>query len=156
MPSRRCSWMPSKPAAPRCVIIARRMDRSAISSTISKSTTARGNLAPLAKAKSNGSCSLAARPSIAHRAKGRSGYAEPWGLMMRKLGLIVLALGVTLTGAAFAEYPDRPIRFIVPQAAGSATDTVARILAAELSKELGQQLFVEHGHCGAMAVRLGH
>ena len=57
--------------------------------------------------------------------------------MMRKLGLIALALGVTLTGAAAAEYPDRPIRFIVPQAAGSATDTVARILAAELSKELG-------------------
>ena len=37
-----------------------------------------------------------------------------------------------LPTAARAEYPDKPIRLIVPQAAGSATDTVARILAAEL------------------------
>ncbi|MGA7039846.1 MAG: tripartite tricarboxylate transporter substrate binding protein, partial [Pseudolabrys sp.] len=61
---------------------------------------------------------------------------------MRKPGLIALALAATLTVAGATEYPDHPIRFIVPQAAGSATDTVARILAAELSKELGQQLIV--------------
>ena len=36
-----------------------------------------------------------------------------------------------------AAYPDKPIRLIVPQAAGSATDTVARILAAELGPQLG-------------------
>lgn len=74
--------------------------------------------------------------------------------MMRTLGLIVLALGVTLTGAAAAEYPDRPIRFIVPQAPGSATDTVARILAAELSKELGQQLIVDNRPGGALTIGL--
>jgi tripartite-type tricarboxylate transporter receptor subunit TctC len=43
---------------------------------------------------------------------------------------------------AFAEYPDHPIRLIVPQAAGSATDTVARILAAELGPQLGQNVIV--------------
>ena len=73
---------------------------------------------------------------------------------MRKLGLIVLALAVTLTGAGAAEYPDHPIRFIVPQAAGSATDTVARILAAELSKDLGQQLIVDNRPGGALTIGL--
>src|SRR5262245_52232806 len=74
--------------------------------------------------------------------------------MMRKLDLIALALAVTLTGAGAGEYPDHPIRFIVPQAAGSATDTVARILAAELSKELGQQLIVDNRPGGALTIGL--
>ena len=41
------------------------------------------------------------------------------------LGCTVLALPV----AALAEYPDKPIRLIVPQAPGSATDVVGRVLA---------------------------
>lgn len=45
----------------------------------------------------------------------------------------------TLTPAA-AQYPERTIRMIVPFAAGSATDTSARLYAAELSKQLGQQV----------------
>ncbi|MGA7211703.1 MAG: tripartite tricarboxylate transporter substrate-binding protein, partial [Pseudolabrys sp.] len=73
---------------------------------------------------------------------------------MRKPGLIALALAATLTVAGATEYPDHPIRFIVPQAAGSATDTVARILAAELSKELGQQLIVDNRPGGALTIGL--
>src|SRR5213080_249 len=57
------------------------------------------------------------------------------------------------TGAA-AQYPERPIRFVVPQAAGSATDTVARILAAELSKEFGQQVIVDDRPGGALTIGL--
>jgi tripartite-type tricarboxylate transporter receptor subunit TctC len=49
---------------------------------------------------------------------------------MRRLCFLLMLLAVALPSGARAEYPDRPIRFIVPQAAGSATDTVARILAA--------------------------
>ena len=48
-----------------------------------------------------------------------------------------------LAAPAFAEYPDHPIRLIVPQAAGSATDTVARILAAEMAPILGGTIIVE-------------
>ena len=62
--------------------------------------------------------------------------------MSQKHGLIVSSLLVAgsvlaLPPAARADYPDKPIRLIVPQAAGSATDTVARILAAELGPQLG-------------------
>jgi tripartite-type tricarboxylate transporter receptor subunit TctC len=73
---------------------------------------------------------------------------------MRILCLLVFTLAAALNGTAAAEYPDHPIRFIVPQAAGSATDTVARILAAELSKELGQQVVVDDRPGGALTIGL--
>jgi tripartite-type tricarboxylate transporter receptor subunit TctC len=73
---------------------------------------------------------------------------------MRKAVLIVLMLTATLAAVQAADYPDHPIRFIVPQAAGSATDTVARILAAELSKELGQQVIVDDRPGGALTIGL--
>src|SRR5471030_2177085 len=73
---------------------------------------------------------------------------------MRKLGLVLFVL-VSMAGpASGAEYPDHPIRFIVPQAAGSATDTVARILGAELSKELGQAIIVDDRPGGALTIGL--
>jgi tripartite-type tricarboxylate transporter receptor subunit TctC len=51
-----------------------------------------------------------------------------------------------------ANYPDKPIRLIVPQAPGSATDTVARILGAELGAQLGQQVIVENKPGGALTI----
>ncbi len=59
---------------------------------------------------------------------------------------------LVIATVARAEYPDRPIRLIVPQAAGSATDTVARILAAELGPQLGQQIIVEDRPGGALTI----
>ncbi len=73
---------------------------------------------------------------------------------MRCLRLILLLLAVAAPSVARAEYPDRPIRFIVPQAAGSATDTVARILATEMSRELGGVQIVVDDRPGA-ALTLG-
>jgi len=76
---------------------------------------------------------------------------------MRSLGLIpYLLAGVIATGAtgAATEYPDRPVRLIVPQAPGSATDTVARILGAELAKELGVQIIVDNRPGGALTIGL--
>src|SRR6185312_10555935 len=56
--------------------------------------------------------------------------------------------------AARAEYPDKPIRMIVPQAPGSATDTVARILAAELGPQLGQTIVIENKPGAAFTIGL--
>src|SRR6202008_5125456 len=40
-------------------------------------------------------------------------------------------------------YPSRPVNIIVGQAAGSASDIFARIIAQFLSEKLGQQFFIE-------------
>ncbi len=62
---------------------------------------------------------------------------------MRMHALPLLA-GLLGAGVACADYPDRPIRLIVPQAPGSASDTVARIVAAELAQQLKQQIVVDN------------
>src|SRR4051794_5553526 len=56
-----------------------------------------------------------------------------------------------LCGLAQADYPDKPIRFIVPSAAGGSPDVLMRILTAELSRRLGVQ-FVVINKPGANAV----
>jgi tripartite-type tricarboxylate transporter receptor subunit TctC len=56
--------------------------------------------------------------------------------------------------ASAADYPDHPIRFIVPQAAGSATDNVARILASVIGPELGQPVIVDDRPGGALTLGL--
>lgn len=46
--------------------------------------------------------------------------------------------------AAAADFPQRPIRLVVPYSAGGSTDTVARVTAARLSERLGQQIVVDN------------
>jgi tripartite-type tricarboxylate transporter receptor subunit TctC len=58
------------------------------------------------------------------------------------------------TDAALAEYPDHPIRMIVPQAAGSATDTITRVLGSALSDELHQQIVIDDRPGGALTLGL--
>jgi tripartite-type tricarboxylate transporter receptor subunit TctC len=73
---------------------------------------------------------------------------------MRKLGLVPFLLACTVIASLAADYPDHPIRLIVPQAAGSATDTTARILGAELGQELGQQIIIDDRPGGALTIGL--
>ena len=64
----------------------------------------------------------------------------------RMLGALAGAMALAASGAAAqapADYPSRPIRIIVPQAAGSGVDLQARVLAAKLSELFGQQVVVE-------------
>src|SRR6478672_12989596 len=70
---------------------------------------------------------------------------------MRLFGALLL---LALATPAAAEFPEKPVRLIVPQAPGSATDTVARILGAELAKELGQQIIVDNRAGGALTIGL--
>lgn len=51
---------------------------------------------------------------------------------------------VMAAGNAMAAYPERPITFVVPFGAGSGTDKLARVLAEEVSRQLGQTVVVEN------------
>lgn len=64
----------------------------------------------------------------------------------------VVTLGVATP--AMADYPDRPITFIVPWGAGGGTDAVGRILASLLEKDLGQPVNVVNRTGGSGVV--GH
>jgi len=56
------------------------------------------------------------------------------------LGLVFLSLSF----AAQAQYPNKPVRVVVPFPAGSSTDIVTRVLAASVSQAVGQQLVVDN------------
>src|SRR5881398_20525 len=55
-----------------------------------------------------------------------------------------LAVLTLLPGRAAAEWPDKPVRVIVPYSAGGANDLLGRVFAKQLSKAFGQQFFVEN------------
>src|SRR5258708_1332895 len=76
---------------------------------------------------------------------------------MRCAFLSLLAALILAPDAAGAQsWPSRPVRMIVPQAAGGTPDIVARVISGRLSQELGQQVLVENragdGTLGAQAV----
>ena len=52
---------------------------------------------------------------------------------------------------AAKDYPDRPIRMLVPNAPGSSVDTLSRIAGAKLSDVLGQQIVIDN-RAGAAGV----
>jgi tripartite-type tricarboxylate transporter receptor subunit TctC len=54
------------------------------------------------------------------------------------VSVAVAALGFGGIGAAHAEYPDRPIKMIVPFPPGGPIDTMARLMAQELTNSVGQ------------------
>ena len=64
--------------------------------------------------------------------------------MFRPFALSSLVAVAAVSGAAQAQYPNRPITMIVPYAAGGPTDTVARVMGVAMAKPLGQTLIVEN------------
>ena len=68
------------------------------------------------------------------------------------LGVVLFAL----ISSAHAQYPNRPIRLIAAQSAGSSLDTIVRIVTPKLSDVLGQQVVVDNrgGAGGTIGVEL--
>jgi tripartite-type tricarboxylate transporter receptor subunit TctC len=90
---------------------------------------------------------------------GREEEAMPSRTSMGRRALLSASLGA-LAGRAVAQqdYPNRPLRLVVPFAPGGLTDIPARLLAAHMSRTLGQAVAVENrpgaaGTIGAELVR---
>jgi len=62
--------------------------------------------------------------------------------MMRRF--LALALLLTFVSPAAADYPDHPVRLIIPFPPGGSNDVVGRLVAKQLSVKLGQQVFVDN------------
>ncbi|MFN5880961.1 MAG: Bug family tripartite tricarboxylate transporter substrate binding protein, partial [Burkholderiales bacterium] len=86
---------------------------------------------------------------------------RPFDLPARRLALLgalaaALTLAQPLTASAQA-WPSKPIKAIVPFAAGSATDQIGRAFAGKMSESIGQPIVIENrpgvnGMLGADAV----
>lgn len=62
----------------------------------------------------------------------------------------VAMLSVATAGLAFAQpYPSKPVRWVVAYAAGGGSDVLARTVASQLSKQLGQQIVIDNRPGGA-------
>jgi tripartite-type tricarboxylate transporter receptor subunit TctC len=62
---------------------------------------------------------------------------------LKSLGL-ALAFGLSGGSASAQGWPDKPVHIVVPLTAGSATDVMARTVAAQLSDQLGQPFIVDN------------
>jgi len=82
------------------------------------------------------------------------------GSAMQQMRVALVALAALLpsgTAPAQETYPDRPVRVVVPYPAGGGTDTLARLLTDQLSRQWGQPIIVENvggaaGNIGAAEV----
>ena len=71
--------------------------------------------------------------------------------------LLALVAALPAAHAQTGKWPDKPVRTIVPMAAGGNGDTIARLIAARLSEEFGQQFIIDNrpgagGSVGALIV----
>src|SRR5258708_13716238 len=65
---------------------------------------------------------------------------------MRKILCLLMVLfdGITFVGASAQTYPSRPIRLVVPFAAGGPADFLGRVIGQRLGEMLGQQIVVDN------------
>ena len=64
-------------------------------------------------------------------------------LRLVKMALFNAAISLLVGQAMAQDYPNRPIRFVVPSTAGATSDLLARVIATEMSKILGQPIVVD-------------
>jgi tripartite-type tricarboxylate transporter receptor subunit TctC len=71
--------------------------------------------------------------------------------LFRRAALALVAVPLM----AAAQYPAKPIRFVVPFAPGGSSEIIARSVAQELTTQLGQSVYVENKAGGASTIAMG-
>lgn len=88
------------------------------------------------------------RTNLSHQITQQSGVADHNGRSLLGVAAMLLGLFGALCGSAYAQslstYPNKPIKLVVPFTPGGVTDTSGRLIAAQLSKRLGQQVIVDN------------
>jgi tripartite-type tricarboxylate transporter receptor subunit TctC len=79
--------------------------------------------------------------------------------ILRRHGVCILGVVTAcaaISAAPAAEYPDRPVRIIVPSAPGGGTDTTMRIISPRLGDVLGQRILLDNrpGQSGNIGVEI--
>jgi tripartite-type tricarboxylate transporter receptor subunit TctC len=80
---------------------------------------------------------------------------------MKLIARAAAVLVLVASAAAAQDYPNRPIRLVMPNAPGSSIDTVGRLTAVRLGEVLGQQIVIENragaaGAIGIEAAKIAH
>jgi tripartite-type tricarboxylate transporter receptor subunit TctC len=80
--------------------------------------------------------------------------------MTHRLGIVVATLLASWVPSQAQDYPNKPVRIVVPYAAGGSVDPMARLVADRLSKTIGQSVVIENrpgagGNIGIEAVVRG-
>ena len=81
---------------------------------------------------------------------------KPGKLVAIALALAAPAYAAAATQDAARDYPNRPVRLMVPNAPGSSVDTLSRVVATSLSEVLGQQVVIDNraGAAGVIAMEI--
>src|SRR5829696_7773502 len=81
-----------------------------------------------------------------HRASSITTRGEPMLRTFNRAVGVALAIAAAMSAAQSAAqpWPSKPLRLVVPYAAGGSTDTLARIVGAQLGERLGQQVVIDN------------
>ena len=66
------------------------------------------------------------------------------GMLKRVSAPVIVVWAMLFAGGGNAAWPERPLRYIVPSAPGGGPDVAARIIMAELGRQVGQQVIVDN------------
>jgi tripartite-type tricarboxylate transporter receptor subunit TctC len=64
--------------------------------------------------------------------------------ILGRLLMLSILLALSTAAAIAASYPEKPLRYVIPFAAGGGSDIVGRMIAAKLTESLGKQVIVEN------------